>query len=788
MVQDELAAGISRDLARQRAEEIRDLRYRLDLRIAPAASLLQGSQQIRFVLKRAPKHQALVLDWRPQLASAEIERTLRTLLVNGCRCAQSVLRPGHLLIPARALVRGENCLELQWKAPIQTSAGALTRYRDAEDGAAYVYSLFVPADASSVFPCFDQPDLKARFNLTLTVPAGWSAIANGRLAESRPLGRYRRFAFLATEPISTYAFAFAAGPFVAIRSKDKTDATRLWVRRSQRRRAQRHAQDVLRLNHEALRFCARYFQYPFPFAKYDLVLIAQFPYRGMEHAGATFLNEDSVLLPKSHGAQERFQRAQLIFHETAHQWMGDLVTMRWFDDLWIKEGFANFMAYKLAERVCSREHARLAFHDLKLSAYETDSTAGATALHHPLADLTQAKSAYNNIVYAKAPAVLRALEHKLGKNVFRSGARALVRDHALGGVDWRDFIAAMEHASGRCLRRWARNWILRAGVPNIHAREGDPAEHVYALITLERDAVTAAMRSLARSRNVLRRAQLWEGLWNAVQDITLDPIRFVEAALASLHRDRSETVLARMTTRLSIVMDRFISADEQQRIVPELEELAWSAFRASTDRSMRLTWLRSLIAFARTDQGYARLRAILATRNLDLSACDRLALGAALIAGARAEVKQIVTELATDAASQPRGLIVHCLQAARPDGRSKRRVFNRWLDDRALPEHWIDTALPFLNHPAHAHLTLALLPAALDALPALLRTRKIFLVNRWLSAFIGGQVDRAALAIVRAFLSRKTLVPELRLKVLEAVHPLERAVAIRAHWSSSPRD
>jgi aminopeptidase N len=317
-------------------------------------------------LSKALDRPALVLDWRPELDVADAMRTVRSIRVNGRRDARCEFREGHLHVPARALTPGVNCIELEWSARIRESASALTRYRDSADGAVYVYSLFVPADASTVFPCFDQPDVKARFSLALTVPSSWHALANAPLVTSERVRGGRKLVFAATEPISTYAFAFAAGPFVALGRP--ADPTLVWVRRSQRSRAQRHLTDILRLNAAAVRYCTRYFGHPFPFRKYDLALIPQFPYRGMEHAGATFLNEDAVLLPQPHGPAARLQRAQLIFHETTHQWIGDLVTMRWFDDLWIKEGYANFIAFKLAERAISRAYARLAFHDLKLGA------------------------------------------------------------------------------------------------------------------------------------------------------------------------------------------------------------------------------------------------------------------------------------------------------------------------------------------------------------------------------------------------------------------------------------
>ena len=777
------AAGISQDLARERAAHLVDLRYRLHCTIGARANVLAGREEIRFRLTKALDGASLRLDWRPDLGSDEIARTVQSLRINGHRHAGGRFLCGHLQIPALALVQGENRIELEFKAPIRAAGTALTRYRDAADGTLYVYSLFVPADASTVFPCFDQPDLKGRFCLTLTVPASWHAVSNAPIASNRAARRKRTVAFDETEPISTYAFAFSAGPLVA-EGPISEGTTQLFVRQSQRHRAQRHARAILGLNETAVRYCTRYFGHPFPFRKYDLVLIPEFPYRGMEHAGATFLNEDSVLLGPSPGVSERLQRAQLIFHETAHQWMGDLVTMRWFDDLWIKEGFANFIAYRLAKRAISAPLARLAFHDAKVGAYEADRTRGATALHHAVADLTQAKSAYNTIVYAKAPAVLRMLEHALGARVFRSGIRRLVKAHAYGAVDWRALIGALEHASQRALERWAKTWLLRPGARSSSAPYAGMAAHAYVLPNPDQAGVAQAIRSLARARDTLRRHHLWEYLWAAVRNCVLDPKRFIALALARGRLEDNALIVARLAERLRIAIARLLNADEWQSLVPAAESLAWTAYRSSRQRDLRLAWMRASIGLARTAAGQARLRTLLARQPLTLSFSDRLAIAAAPVASGRESVPSVAKQLMLDPGSKARALAMYCLHAARPDGNQKRKMFDRWLEEPALPEHLIDAALPYFNHPDHARLTLPLLSRALDALPMLLHSRKIFFVNRWLAAFIGGQCSADAVGIVRRFLRRPDLAQDLRLKVLESSHALERDVAVYGYWHS----
>jgi aminopeptidase N len=218
------------------------------------------------------------------------------------------------------------------------------------------------------------------------------------------------------------------------------------------------------LHRQAVDWFAGYFGFPFPFPKHDLVLVPEFPYGGMEHAGATFLREDSVLFPSEPTAADRLRRTQLLFHETSHQWFGDLVTMRWFDDLWLKEGFANLMAAKATAAIAPEYGVWNAFHQLKVSAYRTDATEGTTPIWQRLPNLSAAKSAYGSIVYSKAPAVLRQAEFYLGADAFERAVQGFVHSHAYGAADWGDLVRALEGASpGSHWRRRPRSAATASG-------------------------------------------------------------------------------------------------------------------------------------------------------------------------------------------------------------------------------------------------------------------------------------------------------------------------------------
>src|SRR5947209_12338170 len=268
---------------------------------------------------------------------------------------------------------------MNFESPVSTSGSAVTRYLDREDNSEYIYSLFVPSDASTTFPCFDQPDLKARFSLNVGTLTAWNVITNTVAETVTRSGTNSFWHFRETEPLSTYQFAFAAGPFAEFKDDASPYGTRLFVRKSKAERAKRELQEVFRLNREGLKFFGGYFGHQFPFPKYDLVLLPEFAYGGMEHAGATFLREDGVLFPSDPTSADTAARAETMLHEAAHQWFGDLVTMRWFDDLWLKEGFATFMAYKPIEALMPEYKTwKVSHRRTQPPAYLTDVTKGTT--------------------------------------------------------------------------------------------------------------------------------------------------------------------------------------------------------------------------------------------------------------------------------------------------------------------------------------------------------------------------------------------------------------------------
>jgi aminopeptidase N len=491
--------GVSLGLAQHRAGAIRDVRYELTLDVS-ALDRATGRVTVRFE-RTGPGD--VVLDFRGRrLAGARangvavaLDTTGAAEAVGGARAAGAegaIANGAHIRVPDTALRAGANALEFSFVADIAASGASIIRFHDRADGSDYLYTLLVPADANQLFPCFDQPDLKARVTLTLTTPGGWTALANGAVASAETTsvttgdetnlsapaaaaGSRITWRFAESQPISTYLIAFAAGPWHrAGGTVDALDPDGRTVRRTvygyvRRSRAGEADLDTLvAQNARALAWMEHYFGHPYGFGKFEFLLAPAFPFGGMEHPGAIFYNEDRFIFRERPTLPRRLGRFNTVLHEVAHQWFGDLVTMRWFDDLWLKEGFATYIAAKALDDLDSTSGAwKTFFLGNKPAAYGVDQTAGTTPLWQELANLDQAKSNYGAIVYNKAPSVLKQLNYLVGDSLFRAGVQALLQGHAYANFTWRDLLASVGRAAHRDLGDFGRQFILRPGMPEV---------------------------------------------------------------------------------------------------------------------------------------------------------------------------------------------------------------------------------------------------------------------------------------------------------------------------------
>ena len=833
--------GIPRDLARQRAAQISDVRYQLRFTLTPRAPSASGHEELRF---HSNSTNSVLLDFR--------EGTASNLTVNGVTVPARI-ENGHIELPAKVIRAGENVVAMDFTAPVAPSGKAITRFEDKDDSTEYLYTLFVPMDAEMAFPCFDQPDLKGRFHLELTAPENWTVISNTAVEFQSPGGSGQRTTiFSETRPISTYLFAFAAGPFR--KAHETPGLPGLYVRQSKFQKAQEEAPEVQQVTAQGIEYLSSFFAQPFPFPKYDMVMIPGFAYGGMEHAGATFLREESVLFRVAPTHSDHLNRDILLLHELTHQWFGDFTTMRWFDDLWLKEGFAQYMAYQALASLKPDENIWKRFYQsIKPAAYGIDSTKGTTPIYQDIANLKDAKSAYGAIVYSKAPGVIKQLAFVLGEEHFRDGLRLYLKEHSYANAEWSDLVHAFERVSGRSLQDWAAVWIRRRGMPQVdvawscdaqdridrfslaqrdvlgeggvwpiamqaglhyngraptllraelntekaelRAAIGKPCpqyvflndqDYAYGRFPLDERSRKAVMAKLGDVSDVFQRTLLWGSLWDSIREAELAPRDFVELALHLLPAETDESLAQSLIGHVTTALHRYVNPNVRAEMVPRAEALASNQMLHSPSQDLRIIWFRALRAIAESPQGRSQLKDLLSGKltvpAVELRPLDRWSIVTALIALHDRDAEALFAAEQKRDNSGDGQKYSYMAQAARPDPASKRHYFDDYVHESSHPEDWIEQSLGPFNYWNQSQLTLPYLKPALEALPQIKRERKIFFALGWLNAFIGGQQSAAAQAQVHEFLKSATLDKDLQLKILEVSDELDRTVKIRQRY------
>ncbi|GIW12668.1 MAG: hypothetical protein KatS3mg062_0107 [Tepidiforma sp.] len=443
--------------AEERAARVSNVSYDIALDLQDRATGYRGSVTINFDLSGDGD---LFLDFRG--------RSIERLEVNG-RAIESPMWNGYRLwLPADCLA-AHNTVHMAYENDFDHEGDGFHQFVDPEDGQEYLYTNFEPYESHRLFPQFDQPDIKAAYRLTVTAPAGWELIHNTAPASVawEPDGR-RRWDFHPTRRFSTYLFALIAGPYHVVRDRHGTVDLGLFCRRSLARYLD--AVEIFEVSKQGLDFYSDFFGVPYPFGKYDQVFVPEFNSGAMENVAAVTHNEYMVFRDPPTMNQRR-SRAEVILHEMAHMWFGNLVTMRWWNDLWLNESFATYMSYLCMERATKFDSGWLDFaSSLKNWAYRQDQL----VTTHPIAgrvdDTDQTFLNFDGITYGKGASVLKQLVAAVGLEGFREGMREYFRRHAWGNATLEDFLSAIESGSGASLRDWAHLWLETPSLNTIAAR------------------------------------------------------------------------------------------------------------------------------------------------------------------------------------------------------------------------------------------------------------------------------------------------------------------------------
>ena len=440
----------------------RPLRYAVDLQIDPRKERFSGAVRI---LVDVPSPTAyVVLDARDLVvrrATAIVGSPSRTLIARtSARASHGAHEPDELVLAfPEPLPAGHATLEIGYDAPFGRTLSGL--YRAFDGGQPYVFSQFEAADARRAFPCFDEPELKTPYDVSIAAPEGALAFSNGSETARTSDSGMVTHRFATTAPLPSYLVAFAVGDFEVKQAK----GTKVPLRAITTRGKTAYADTLLKTASDLLPLFAQYFGVEFPYEKLDLVAVPDFGAGGMENAGFITFRDDAVLLDEHASLRSLRGMTGLVAHELAHQWFGDLVTMRWWDDLWLNEGFATWMTYKVVEMYKPEYGSAIDAAQSAEYIMDQDGLASARAIRQPVASVGQAMEAFDGITYQKGAAVLRMLEHYVGAGAFQQGVRAYLHDHAWGNATVDDFLGSVDAAAQRKVSGLAHAYFDQPGVP-----------------------------------------------------------------------------------------------------------------------------------------------------------------------------------------------------------------------------------------------------------------------------------------------------------------------------------
>ncbi|MBZ8177888.1 aminopeptidase N [Corynebacterium sp. 3HC-13] len=524
-----------------------------------------------------------------------------------------------------------NEIEIQGLSRYSRTGQGLHRFHDGDD--TYLYSHCEPSDARRIFPCFEQPDLKARVSLSISAPTTWRVFANANPLRQEDLDRGRRRTYFdSTPPLSSYLTAFAAGPYVGEQTtwhdqrSGNTIEVGVWCRHSMREHLD--AEDFLTLTTGGLSWFCDLFDSAYPWQRYDSILVPEYNIGAMENPGLVTFTEKFIFRDDPTDA-ERAARANTVLHEMSHMWFGDYVTPQWWDDLWLKESFAEYMGSAASCATTQHTDAWVNFAGIRTAwAIEQDELSTTHPIAADIPDVDAARQNFDGITYAKGAAVLRQLVHFVGDDVFQEATRNYFRDHAYGTATFADFIHHLSEASGKDLGQWVYLWLQTTGVDQltttcegssvvIHNHGTPPRTHrldlsvfhnykgilqplhrvdvelngsetridtgldseqleqsllvvndqAYSYCLAQPRAQDLALldQSLSTIEDDLTRTVLWQQLWNLVRQGLLAPRHYVNMVSVHAWAERNATTLSTIVDNTRIAVEKYLAGEHQDK-------------------------------------------------------------------------------------------------------------------------------------------------------------------------------------------------------------------------------
>ncbi|EPG66615.1 aminopeptidase N [Leptospira wolffii] len=649
-----------------RSAQISDVSYSLKLKLEKGSQEYEGETSVRFVYSGGKKGSVKV-----DFVSKKIE----ILWLNGKEEKDYEKKDSYLLIPGNSLNEGKNELKIRYLNRFDHSGSGFHKFVDPADQAEYMHTDFEPFEAHRLFPSFDQPDLKADYELEVTGPSEWTYVHNTVPASETKNADKKTIRFHKTKKFSTYLFSLIVGSYSVWEDKAGDIPLRILCRKSLAKYMD--ADNIFAITKEAFGFLQKYFDVPYPYGKYDQIFVPEFNMGAMENVGAVTFSE-SYIFRSPRIYSEYLNRANTIYHEMVHMWFGNLVTMKWWNDLWLNESFADYLSYYSMSKGKLFPDALEHFYVREEWAYREDQL----STTHPIAgkaeNTLEAISNFDGISYSKGASVLRQLMYYVGEEKFRDAMRLYFKRYAEKNTVLGDFLSCMSETSGIDIRGWSKEWLETTGVntlspvsqngrlflsqspsetnrllrthalqaalfreesgklkevwrkrilvkgPETLLEEGDKQngndllllnteDYAYAKTYLGKNALPVLKRSLHTLEDRFARRIVWGSLWQMVRDAELSPREFLELALDQGLKEPDLSVRnSHILTKALTVIDHYIPEKEKRKWSDRLNAIAKEkSVKAENPEQEQILWFRILENTSKSPEQLSYLKELL---------------------------------------------------------------------------------------------------------------------------------------------------------------------------------
>ncbi len=802
-----LEKGVSKELAEARYKDISNIEYHLEM-IVPDSVNIPIKAKVNVKLSKKDITTPLVFDFVSDMNHVGLVKANEQKVFFS-------LENEHLVIPADYLKEGENRIEIEFVM----GEGALNRNDE------YMYSLFVPDRARTAMPCFDQPDLKAKVSYTVTIPEKWTAITNGKpYMEEEVTEKAKRISYSESKPLSTYLWSFAVGKFQKITEVRNGKEISVFHMEKDSIKVTQNIKAVFDQVYHSIDWLEKYTHIKYPFEKYDLVCIPSFQFSGMEHPGAVYYRQEKLFLSENPTQNELLNRAQLLAHETAHMWFGDLVTMKWFSGVWQKEVFANFMADKIVKEQFPDLNHELTFLTAHFpAAFSVDRTMAANPIQQKLDNLSDAASMYGTIIYHKAPIVMNQLEKLMGEDLLQQGLSKYLTEYSYSNASWSDLMKVLTNLSEYDLELWSKNWVNEPGRPIIEfvkednqlmiqqkpeygdsskvwaqrlkyitindrqMQEGEvellseklkvsdelpqfilPSVDAtgYGLFLFDSASIEYALNNIYTWQDDLVKASTLVHLYENLLHGNIAVDRYLHMLLKLVEYDDNEQLLTLVCEQLNTVFWKYTNAELQQSLAHIQEEVLLVKMKEERSSSLKKMFIKTWASLVTTPGGLKKLRQVVVRKKemagVKLSERDLSSMVMILAMKDPKLDDAFVLAMADEYTdADVKGMLKFVSPVFSKDN-LKLDEFVTGLEklENRKKENWVLTALAYIHHPYQKEKNIKYLNSALELTQTLKQTGSLFFPMSWVQTTLNGYSSIEALKIVDYFFKDHSVYPE----------------------------